>query len=591
MKKFLVVSLVMLFSVLMLADWMAELEPYVQDVSGGTRGGTLFLQTTSGPRTYNHAWAQETSTTDITGYFFMQMMQTNNRGMWIEPGLAKEFWFEENDMGGTTYYFTLRKGLRWSDGNPLTIEDVLFSWENIYAVNEMTANGNTGFRDGEGNLPNAYLVDDYTIGFEYPNLFRVGYNYLGGVLKIFPEHIFANRVIDAEGNPDPEKFAQTWTLEQLDQLVGAGPFIPVEYREGARIVLERNPYFWAVDNDGVQLPYLDRVEYAIVADLNTARLRFEAGLADLIAPTAENFPALRAQADERGWRTIIGGPNPGSQFVAFNFNSVDAHKRVWFRDPNFRLAVAYAFDKESVIDNLYNGLGEPMYGPRNRTSAYYNPAIEELGLRYSLLQARRTLQQGGYTWDAQGRLIGPNGVRVAFNLVTNAGNNVREEIANILVDSLGRLGMEVTFRPIQFNALVADLFSPNWDALVLGLVGGDDPGFGSNVWTLDGGLHFWNWSPETQDWMNEPEFFDDYYISEAEQRIDEILRVSQGIVDPDEVQKLWDEWQMLVAREQILVYTVAQNYLVVYNQNLSFANPEPNPLAGVLWRVYGVSKD
>jgi peptide/nickel transport system substrate-binding protein len=582
MRKFLVFLLVMLTAV----SLVAQTEYYVQDVSGGTKGGTLFLQTTSGPRTYNYAWSQESSTSDITAFFMESLMQTTNRGQWADIGLAKEYWFEENEMGGTSYYFRLREGVKWSDGTPFTVEDVMFSWENIWSIAEMTANGNDGYKTTNGNLPTARLVDSNTIAFDYPEVFRNGFNYIGGAMQIYPKHVFQDRVKDADGNPDPEKFAQTWTLDQIDQIVALGAFIPTSYQEGVRIVLERNPNFWHVDKDGVQLPYLDRVEYAIIPDLNTGRLRFEAGQADLIAPTPENFPSLRAQADEKGWDTIIGGPVNSSQFIAFNFNAADPVKRQWFRDVNFRMAVAYAFDRDSVIDNIYQGLGEAMYGPRSRSSAYYNAEIEKIGIRYSLIQARRTLQAGGYTWQG-GKLHDSNGNKVTFTLITNAGNNVREEIGNVLVDSLNRLGMEVIFRPVQFNALVADLYTDKWDSLILGLTGGDDPGFGTNTWTLDGGLHFWNWSPERYDWVAEQ---NDYYVSDAERRIDEILRVSQSIIDPDELQKLWDEWQMLIVENQILIHTVSQNYLIVYNNKLNFANPAPNPLAGVLWRPAGISK-
>jgi peptide/nickel transport system substrate-binding protein len=234
-----------------------------------------------------------------------------------------------------------------------------------------------------------------------------------------------------------------------------------------------------------------------------------------------------------------------------------------------------------------NGLGEPMYGPRSRSSAYYNPEIENLGFRYSLAMARRELQEGGFSWNSNGELIDSEGNVVKFDLSTNSGNNTREEIGNILVDSLSKLGIEVNFRPVQFNTLVGQLYSEDWDAIIIGLSGGDDPAWGSNVWALDGGLHFWNWSPEVQDWVDP----NDYYVSDAERRIDEIMRTNKSVFDEQKLQEMWDEWQMLIAENQIVVYTVSQNVLYAFVDELHIYNPDPNPLAGVLWRPWGIWKE
>ena len=576
MKKLLVFTLVLLTSLFL----FAEPEWLIENVEGGQKGGTLYLSTTSGPKTLNEYWAQETSSTDITDYFRETLLHTDNRARWSEPGLAKEYWMKETEDGGTAYHFIVREGLSWSDGTPFTIDDIVFTWNNVIVPEGMQANGNDVYKDEAGNLPEL-TVDGNHLIFTYPTKFRFGFEALGGQFAILPEHKFKDRV------SDPDTFAQTWTVEQIDDIVGLGAFIVTDYVEGVRVVLERNPYYFAKSKDGVQLPYLDKIIYQIVQDLNTERLKFEAGEIDVFAPTAENFPSIRAQASEKGWKTIVGGPVNSSQFIAFNFNAEDPVHRKWFRNTSFRQAVAYAFDRQSIIDTLMNGLGEPMYGPRSRSSAFYNPEIEEIGYRYSLATARRKLQEGGFSWNNMGKLVDSEGNVVTFSLSTNSGNNTREEIGNILVDSLSKLGIEVTFRPVQFNTLVGQMFSENWDAIIIGLTGGDDPAWGSNVWALDGGLHFWNWSPEVQDWVD-PE---DYYVSEAERKIDEIMRVNKSIFDEEKLQALWDEWQMLIAENQILVYTVSQNVLFAHVEELHIYNPEPNPLAGVLWRPWGLWKE
>ncbi|KUK14829.1 MAG: Extracellular solute-binding protein family 5, partial [Petrotoga mobilis] len=300
-------------------------------------------------------------------------------------------------------------------------------------------------------------------------------------------------------------------------------------------------------------------------------------------------PALRAQADEKGWNVIVGPATAGSNFVAFNFNAADPVHREWFRNDNFRKAVAYAFDKQTIIETLYNGLAVPCYGPRTNSSAFYNPEIENLGFRYSLVTAQRLLREAGFSWNDKGQLVDWDGNVVEFELNTNGENVVRNEIAVILVDSLAKLGIKVNYRPIQFNAMVQRMYSPNWDAIIIGLVGGDDPGWGTNVWLLDGGLHFWNWSPEVMDWVDPNE----YFVHPAEKRIDEIMRVQRSILDKDELQKLWDEWQMLISENQILVYTISQNYLNMHKNTVHLypvekygtINPYGYSYSPGLWKI------
>lgn len=580
MKKLLVLLVVLSSTLALFAQEAYNPEWLIADVEGGQRGGTLYLGTTAGPKTLNTYWAQETSSSVIINQGDVSLLSSDFYGQPTQPGLAKEWGVEATEDGGTLYWFVMREGVRWSDGHPLTVEDVIFTWEKII-VPDLTADGNDVYMDAEDNLPEL-TVEGNKIMFKYPTRFRFGLETVGG-FAIMPKHVLEDKVTDAE------TFQSTWTVEQVDQLVVAGPFKVTEYTEGVRVVLERNPYYFEKSKDGVQLPYLDQIVFEIVSDSNVERLRFEAGQIDMMGVQAKDFPSLRAQADQKGWNVIIGPATAGSNFVAFNFNAADPVKREWFRNDNFRKAIAYAFDKQTIIDTLYNGLGEPTYGPRTSSSAFYNPEIETLGYRYSLVTAQRLLREAGFTWNDKGQLVDWYGNVVEFELNTNGENVMRNEISIILVDALGKLGIKVNYRPVQFNALVQRMYSENWDAIIIGLVGGDDPGWGTNVWLLDGGLHFWNWSPEVMDWVDP----DEYWVHPAEKRIDEIMRIQRSILDRDELQKLWDEWQMLVAENQILVYTISQNYLNMHKNTLHLypvekygtINPYGYSYSPGLWKI------
>jgi len=568
-RKLFVLVLVVLSAIAMFAY---DVEWRVEDVTGGVKGGTLYLSSTSGPKTYNPYWAQETSSTDILNWTIDSALNADQKGFSTIDMLAAEHWMEETETG-VIYNFRLRKGLKWSDGMPLTVEDWAFTTEKVAFVDEMTANGAGAYKDDNDELPIMKVVDDYTISFEYNTKFRNGWTMLGG-MQILPKHIFESKVTD------PDTFAQTWTLEQLPSLVASGPFMVTEYIPEVRLTLEANPYFYAKTADGVQLPYLNEVVYLMVGNQNTERLKFEAGETDIYSPDAQNFPAIKAMSAEKGWNVIIGGPNLGSNFVAFNFNAQDPIKRKWFRNDEFRRAISYAFDRQSVIDNLYNGLGAAIYGPTSPTSGFYNPETEKLGLKFSISKAKRELKKGGFTWNAEGQLVDPDGNPVAFELVTNKGNPTREEIGNILKDSLEKLGIYVVFNPIQFNTLVNNIYGGSWDGMIIGLTGSNDPGSGWNVQRIDGGLHFWNYPPESQEWVDA----NDYFLPDYEKRIDEIFKKQVTTVNQEELVGLFNEFQMIMAERQVLIYTVTQNYLVAMTERVHIPNDNPNPVAGVLWK-------
>jgi peptide/nickel transport system substrate-binding protein len=578
MKKLLVVLLVLVSAVALIA----EPEWLIENVAGGKKGGVLYLSALSDPKTLNVAWAQETSSTDMITWFLDTLLYSSNTGIADQPGMAKKFWKEET-TNGISYFFQLRGGLKWSDGHDLTIDDVIFTFEKINFNPNMTANGNGAYLDSQERLPKIEKVGTDTVKFTYEEKFRQGYLMFGRA-EIYPKHIF-EKIVE-----DPSKFSQTWTVEQIDKVIASGPFMIKEYKPGVRIVFERNPYFYIKSKDGVQLPYLDQIIYLIVPDQNTTRLKFEAGDIDLLAPTATEFPSLKAQATAKKWITKVGGPALGAQFIAFNFNTEDPLKREVFRDPNFRVALSYAFDKQSIIDNLYNGLGEALYGPVTRSSGFYNKEVEKLGFRYSLATAKKILKEAGYTWNKEGKLLDKKGNPIKFELSTNAGNVVREEISSIFVDSCAKIGIDVTYRPINFNTLINNMNAGNYDSIVLGLTGGVDPGNGWNVWRLDGGLHFWNYSPEAGDqfaWAKDR----DYKVSDYEKRIDEIYKLQAVTVDDAKLRALFDEFQILVAKNQVVIYTIAQNYLAVYKNTVHLFNENPSPAAGMLWKPWAIWKE
>ena len=574
MKKLLVLLVVLIAAGLL----FAAPEYQVEETFNGKPGGTFYYWGLGDPKTFNYDWAQETSSTDPLGFTLATLIEADEGGMPSLPGLAKKWWFSDD---GLTFFVQIREGLQWSDGAPFTMDDVYWTFVDLSFVPENTANGNGSYLDSNDQLPVVEIVDETTISFTWTvpqvtALRQIGFR------PIMPKHILEEVV--ANGT-----YPEFWTIADFDKLVGMGPFVIADYVEGVRIVFERNPYYWKVDASGVQLPYFDKLNYELLADQNTSLLRFEAGEIDLYGPTAEQFPRLAEMAAEKGWITGVGGPALGSQFVTFNFNSTDPVKREWFRNDGFRRAFVYAMDRDAIIESLYNGLGSPLYGPVSPSSGFYNPEIEEFAYKYSITRARLELRRGGFNWLPDGTCVDANGNPVEFELITNAGNVVREAISNIIVDGAAKLGIKVNFRPIDFNTVVARLTDATYESVVIGLTGSVDPGTGWNVYRLDGGLHFWNYPPDynPDDHITE----DIYVLPDWEKRVDEIYRLQTSAVVDQDRYDLFAEFQVLFAEYQPVVFTMAQNFLYVYKNNIKMPVEKLTPATGLLFQLEGWWKE
>lgn len=571
---------------LFITAFAAEVDWLIEDTEG-EKGGTMFWSTTTDPKTLNPAWASDNNSNMFINMFIASLLSKDEEAFYKKPYLAKSYEAVNAADGGMDLTFNLRKGLKWSDGTPLTSEDVRFTFEDIYFKKNMSVNGNDGFTDEDGNLPTIKVIDDYTVVFHYNKPMRVAIGSIGST-GILPKHKLGQYA------DDPVKFPQIWTLEQMDDLVASGPFIFKEYREGVRLVFERNPYFFAKDKNGVQLPYLDEHICVIVQNAETEVLKFQAGELDFISVSAPTYVSLKEKESSLPYHTVIGSYVPGPTFVSFNFNSPKKEQRVWFRNVHFRKAVSYALNREAIIDSMLNGLGTPTYAPRVPGEPYYDKEfIDSLGYRYSLSKAKRELKEGGFTWGNDGKLYGPNGNLVQFDMVTNVSTTAWVEVGNILTDSLAKLGMEVNFRPLQFNTVVNNLMGGSFESVILRLSGETpDPNDGWNVYLLDGGLHFWNWSPEYLKDVN-PDLLDpaDYEVAEWERRIDEIYRLQKSELDDEKLRDMFEEWSNLEAQYMPMIYTFAQNSLLAVSDSLHLTSEELVPYRGVLWNIWTVWKD
>ncbi len=538
----------------------------------------------SDPKTFNPVTANESSSTDILEYIFEGLTVTNYVTGEVEPCLA-ESW--ESSEDGLVWTFHLRRNARFSDGKEVTADDVLFSFNDVYLDEDIPGVAMRDILKIEGKYPLVEKVDDDTVRITLPARFAPFVRMVQGVY-ILPKHILEEAV--EAGN-----FASTWNVDADPKtVVGTGPVKLSSYRSGDRVVLTANEHYWFKDAEGRQLPLIEKMTLLICSDLNTRMLKFKSGQTDACPLRGEDYAALRKLAIKNDFSIYDRGGVLGTEFLMLNQNvvGVPREKQVWFRDLEFRKACAYAIDRETIIRNVLLGAGESLDAAEPASNPlFHNPNVKKY--RYDLAKAKQILKEAGYVdSDADGIIEKPRGVPVKFILTTNTGNNIRENMCQIITTDLKELGMDVTFSPLEFNNLISKIQSSlDWEAMVMGLTGSIDPHWGKNVWAHDGRTHFWNQKPqkpseESQlpDWRRRVQAWETG-IRDWEIEIGDFFDKGAQEMDQEERIKIYWKHQELVAEELPMIYTVTPTYLAAVKNK--FKNLKPTTLVRRLYHNIG----
>ncbi|HKY20938.1 MAG TPA: ABC transporter substrate-binding protein [Vicinamibacterales bacterium] len=469
-------------------------EPLIRQLPAvGRYGGRFVLGQTANPKTFNGMMATETSSSDVTTLTDAALVRFENASQQFTPELATSW---EVAADGITWTFHLRKGAAFSDGHPITAEDVLFSFQVAYddtlhpSAQDSLKAGGEKFRV---SAPDAHTVVINTLK---PNSALLDALCQGG-LPIIPKHILEKPYKD--GN-----FASAYNVgTPPDQLVTGGAWRVGQYVPGEKTVLARNPHYYGFDQNNRRLPYLNEVVFLIVPDQDAADLKFRSGELDgLDNVKPENYRWYEDNQRDGNFTLHDLGPGLNSNFIWFNLNrdqrtgapSVDPLKYAWFNNRTFRHAVSMAIDRDAMIPSIFFGNGEKSWSLASRGNReWYVPDL--LNRDYNLGEARKLL--AGLGWkdsNGDGVIEDKRGNAIAFSIKTNADNTLRVAMANFIKDDLAKVGIRVTLAPVDFNTLITNIRSDfQYDSILLGLQSGvpPTPGNGQNVWRSSGETHFW----------------------------------------------------------------------------------------------------
>lgn len=552
----------------------------------GQRGGTLVLASLSDPNSLNSVVAAETSTTDITDLTQESTWARSQLDLEYEPRLAT--W--EISADGRTVTGTLREGLLWSDGEPITAEDLVFTMNHLYLREDI-----------DQSVRNSLFLENPDTGLDEPVVFEVvdeltyratlptTYIDVLGLTGITPEpmHVWAPIIgwtpsvgldyeyeYDEEGNvveiKDPSvDYAAANSAFGVDvdvtTIVGAGPFTIAEYVPGELVRMTRNPNYYRTDAAGTQLPYLDEVVYRIIPDQDTQLQNLLAGQIDGLGIRGEDVSTVLESADEVGLTLWNVGPAGGTQFITFNQNPIEGEEDAgleppaltWNSNRTFRIAMAHLVDRQTIINNIAFGYGFPQYSFIPVQSPFFLETAEDVAYLYDPDRAAELLDSIDYIdRDGDGFREDPDGNKISMTLSTNAGNRVRERIVELFAQEAANVGIEIIANPIDFNVLVNQLVSSyDWEMILIGLTGNIGPVFGSNVYPSDGNLH-----------MIEP--LQESPRREWEARVDELYDLAVTSPTEEAAVPYYNEMQEIWIREVPWVYTFNPASISAYKSNI-----------------------
>jgi peptide/nickel transport system substrate-binding protein len=391
----------------------------------------------------------------------------------VIPNVAESF---EANEDATAYTFKLREGHKWSDGTPFTTDDVMFFYEDILLNEELAQSPPTPLRSVDGSTATFEKVDALT--------FRIVFNQPNGLLPLrlawanddrttrTPRHYLEQFHI--KYNPDANKLATDQGLTGWVQLFQIKSGIAVDGEifknkdiptlfgwtvtqpigESAEFsISERNPYYFKVDTDGNQLPYIDRISYAVAADNEVLLLKALQGEIDLLDQWICT-PANRAvlydgqETGQYGFYTTTS-TEPNEMVFQLNLTHPDPIKRALYQNKDFRAALSHSIDRQAVIDTIFIGQGAPAQPSVRPEDPLYNEQLATQFTAYDAAKANELLDTIIPNKDGEGIRLYENGQRVSIIFEIDQVRQTFVDSFQLVLPMLRAVGIDAQMRTMD----------------------------------------------------------------------------------------------------------------------------------------------
>lgn len=413
-----------------------------------------------------------------------------------EFGLPGTFKAVDVNEEGTEFTLHLREGMRWSDGEPVTADDVMFAVEDVF-FNDTLYPSTPEFLTADDQACTAEKVDEFTVKLTYPGprgdfLVTASRGEQPVNLLGWPKHYLQDYIQDL--NPDANSLAEEagfsdwvdhWAhlkayYNNIDLPTLTAWIVTSPLNEGSVVVAERNPYYYKTDDEGAQLPFIDRLEFEIVQNDEVMLLKAVNGEIDMHARnfnTDPNRPVLADARETGDFHFISVEPTSMNQMViALNLNHRDETLREIFQNKDFRIGLSHAINRQDIIDTVYQRQGEPWQAAPHPNSDFYDEEFAKQYTEYDPELANQHLDSAGLTEkDSEGFRLRPDGERLTFQVDVTASGAQQIQAMSLVVQSWEAVGVQASVNTLE-RTLFYDRKSASANQ------------HDANVWSGDGGF-------------------------------------------------------------------------------------------------------
>jgi peptide/nickel transport system substrate-binding protein len=430
----------------------------------------------------------------------------------------------------------LRDDIYWSDGVQMTADDVVFYENELDWDKDIYFRGYTGHMikmdDGTEKPIQIEKIDKLRFKYIFPRIVSTPMLMVNGF--VLPKHIW-----EPVKNKGKDAVMAFWNINTPpSQIIGNGPYLLEEYKPVERMVYKRNPKYWKKDEAGNALPYRDKIVAAWVPPGNETvnLLKFQTGEIEAYTMRGKDMATLLPDSPKKGFDIWNGGPSDGYGALIFNQEpgKVKDFLHTLFIDKRFHYAISSLIDRQTIINQVENGFGEPYYHFVTDINKYYNPKYAT-PYHYDPEKAKQLLAELGLK-DTNGDsyLEDKSGNTIEFKIMLYSTDPTIIDMHNVMIDDFKQAGLKVTMDPLDYNVWAEKLqFTHDWQCTMLGFTSPTFTEQWTNVWPSYGDRHYWypNQKKPATEW---------------EARIDELHKRLVNTYDPAEAKKLYDEFQQII---------------------------------------------
>ncbi len=467
---------------------------------------TLHLSIASNPSKLNPLIATDSSSHEITNWIFSSLLTYDKDGK-IKCELADSYEFKDD----ITLLFTLKKGITWSDGEPFSSEDVIFTYDLITSPKIYTP-----YADQFRYVKSVKALDKYRVEVKYKEPYFKA-------LEVWMSSIVPKHILESEKEIMTSKFNQ--------HPIGTGKYTLNGFEISKDIELFANERYFE------HKPNIDKLVYHFIPDPSTTFLMLKSQKLDLggLDPLQ-----IERQIDQdfRDHFSIYEEPSMSYTYMGFNL------KNPKFQNPKVREAISLAIDRKEMVDILFFGHGEICHGPFMPKTFAFNEKIK--APIQNLKKAKKLLKEAGYNEKNP----------LSFEITTNSNNKTRVYATQIIQHQLAKVGIKVTIRAMEWQAFLNTVVTPrNFEVVVLGWGLGLMPDAYS-IWHSEGikkgGFNF---------------------VGYKNDKVDALIKKGEKTVDREKLGVIYREIFKLIVHDNPYIFLYIPNSITVVNKNIKNVSP------------------